>query len=465
MSAEAAPRPRSLREAIITYWPVALALLFFALLPVGRQMELPLSLFAFSLAFLATKPDRRQQIRAASKLILPLFLCIWVPMLVSSFDSLDPEKSWMQTGPSLRFLAAGLAIAVLLGNPRMLSVFQRLMCWMLLFWAADGYFQLAFGRDVFGVPMHPDRLNALFFDSYFSYGPTLAMLSPLALDHMRRRWRSAAWLLGFAFILGAVLLSGMRAAWVMMLVITGAFMLSLWRERGHRLQALILPVAAAVAFALAIIASPLLQERLRLTSLAGLGTEQAVDEASSYRLPIFRNALAMYLDHPVNGIGVRAMRTAYPAYADPDDPHIVVNPEKNRAHQAHNIILEFMVDTGTIGILGLLAAFALFWRTWRRLDPQKRRRGFPYAVSLLAIVFPLNSYFAIFGVYTMSITWVMVGLMTAAINSVAPEAGTERDSGNGDQGAQVGDGDNRHRQDEEDSNDVLGHGRHSDHST
>lgn len=414
------PRLKRLGEAFSAYWPVGLAILFFVLLPVGRQIEFPLSIFFFSLAFLAARAERRRQIRAAARFVLPLFLCVWLPMLISSFDSLDPGKSWWHTVPSLRFLPAALAVAVLLHGGRSLAIFQRLMCWLLLFWAADGFFQLAFGRDVFGIPMHEDRLNALFHHSYFSYGPTLALLSPLALDHMRRRWPGFAWLFGFAFILGAVFLSGMRSAWVMMLVVMGAFMLSALRERRHRLQGLILPAAAAATLALAVLASPLLQERLQLTSLVKLGTEQALDEASSYRLPIFRHAWSMYLDHPVNGIGVRAMREAYPMYAEPDDPHILDNPDKNRGHQAHNIVLEFMADTGTIGLIGLIAAFAFTIRFWRGLDRSQRERAFPYAVSLLAIAFPLNSYFAIFGVYMMSITWMMVGLMAAAAMPSTP---------------------------------------------
>ncbi len=399
---------------LFTHWPALVAVLFIALLPVGRQIELPVLIFAFSLAFLARNIDRRREIGQAARFILPLFLCIWIPMLLSSIDSLDPAKSWRQTIPSLRFLPAALAIGVLFRRPGALELFQRATCWLLLFWAADGYIQLAFGYDIFGVPMHEDRLNALFHDSYFSYGPTLALLSPIAIDHMRRRWPGAAWLAGFAFILGAVLIAGMRAAWVMMLVVMVAFMVNALRDGDQSRQALGLPLVAALALAVAVVVSPLLQERLQLSSLAVVGTEEALDEASSYRLPIFRHALSMYRDHPVNGIGVRAMRAAYPRYADPADPHIVANPDKIRAHQAHNIVLEFMADTGTIGLAGLLAAFVFTWRYWRSLAPDFRKRAFPYAVALLAVAFPLNSYFALFGVYMMSITWVLVGLMTAA---------------------------------------------------
>ncbi len=78
-------------------------------------------------------------------------------------------------------------------DQRLRHLFLRIMTWLLLFWAADGYVQLAFGFDLFGVPMHEDRLNALFYSRYQYYGPTLALLSPLAIDYMRHNWSKAAW--------------------------------------------------------------------------------------------------------------------------------------------------------------------------------------------------------------------------------------------------------------------------------
>ncbi len=410
-------------------------------------MEIPLSLFALSMGFLAFSAGGRGQIRAAARFLIPLFLCIWIPMLISSLDSLDPRKSWFQTLSSLRYPAAALAIAVLLREQSLRHSLLRLTTWLLLFWAADGYVQLAFGHDLFGVPMHEDRLNALFHSRYQYYGPTLALLSPLALDYMRRHWTGAAWVAGFAFILGAVLISGMRSAWVIMLVVIVAFMLPVLRDRPTHRQALLLPAAAAITLAVSIVASPLLQERLELSSLAVVGTEEALDEASSYRVPIFKGALAMFRDHPVNGVGVRAYRAAYPNYAAPDDPHMIAGGKKTRAHQAHNIVLEFMADTGTIGLIGYLTALLLGWRYWRELAPAEREHAYPFAVALLAIVFPLNSYFAFFGVYTSSVFWVLAGLMTAA-----------GASGNSDEGTQVGNGDDGNCDDEENSDEVFGHG-------
>ena len=69
----------------------------------------------------------------------------------------------------------------------------RWTSFLLVFWAVDGFVQLIFGNDLFGIAMNPDRLNALFVQKYQFYGPTLAMLSPLLLEHARRHWPAWAW--------------------------------------------------------------------------------------------------------------------------------------------------------------------------------------------------------------------------------------------------------------------------------
>ena len=98
-------------------WASWLAVAFIALLPFGRLSELPLSAFALSLAFLARSAGNRSRIRAAARFVLPLFLCYWIPMVISSFDSMAMQKSWIQSAAALRYLAAALAMSLLLAAP------------------------------------------------------------------------------------------------------------------------------------------------------------------------------------------------------------------------------------------------------------------------------------------------------------------------------------------------------------
>jgi O-antigen ligase len=400
-----------------TDWASWLAFAFIALLPFGRLSEIPLSTFAIALAFLARSAENRTMIRSGASFVVPLFLCYWVPMLLSGFDSMDPQKSWVQIFAALRYLAAALAMSVLLSSPSNRERVLRWTAWLLLFWALDGFVQLFLGADLFGIAMHPDRLNALFVKKYQFFGPTLAMLSPLVLEHARRHWPSWAWALAFTLILGAVMIAGMRTGWLTMAIVLGTYMVLMLKRENRELRRTILtiPVLLLIVIAVSYLASPLFQERLNVTRAFALGAEAKLDESSMERIPIFRTALVMYKEHPVNGVGVRAFPVAYMQYAEPDDVHIRKSGGKSGATHAHNVLLEVMSDTGTIGLAGLLLAIGFLWRHRTRTTPGERWDAFPFALAVFLILFPLNSHFAIYGTYTSSLIWFLMGLWAAAL--------------------------------------------------
>jgi O-antigen ligase len=400
-----------------TDWASWMACAFIALLPFGRLSEVPLSIFALSLVFLVRNRDDRARIRASAGFVVPLFLCYWVPMVLSTPDSFDLHKSTVQSAAALRYLAAALALSVLLAAPSARERVLRWTAWLLLFWSVDAFVQLFFGRDLFGIAMHPDRLNALFVKKYQFFGPTLAMLAPLVLEHARRNWRPLAWAASFALILGAVMIAGMRAGWLTMALVLAVYMLLMVKRENRELRRTVLtiPALALIVLAGSYFASPLFQERLDVTRAFTSGEEQALDASSMERVPIFRAALRMFREHPVNGVGVRAFPAAYMVYAEPGDVHIEKSGGRSGATHAHNVVLEVMSDTGSIGLLGLLLALVFLARHRARTVPAERREAFPFALAVFLILFPLNSHFAIYGTYTSSLIWFLVGLWSAAL--------------------------------------------------
>lgn len=397
-------------------WPAWLAVSFFALLPFRRLAEIPLSLFALSLLFLLRSAEYRERVRSLLPLVLPLFLCFWIPMLLSSFDSFLPQKSWTTSIAAIRYFMAALAIGVLLYTPSLRWQVLRWTSYLLVFWAIDGFVQLAFGVDLLGVPLHADRLNALFGDKYQFYGPTLAMLSPLVFEFARRRWPAWAWGGSFVLILGAVMISGMRAGWLAIAMVVFAYFFLMLREDNRELRrvTVAMPVLSVLVILMSYMISPTVQDRVERTLTMTQGVESAIDYASSWRLPVFKNSVAMYRAHPVNGVGVRAFPIAYPHYAPEGDIHVVRHEDGTGAKHAHNIILEVMADTGTIGLAGLVVGFILAWRAWRAMTAPNRQEAFPYLVALVLVLFPLNSHFAIYGTYLSSLIWILVGLWAAA---------------------------------------------------
>ena len=400
-------------------WPCWLAVSFFVLLPFSRLAELPLSIFALSLPFLARSAKHRQRIRQVSVIVVPIFLCFWLPMVASSFDSYIPQKSWVSSIAALRFLAAALSMAVLLRTD---SARWRVIRWtsfLLVFWAVDGFVQLIFGNDLFGIAMNPDRLNAMFVQKYQFYGPTLAMLSPLLLEYARRRWPAWAWVGAFTLTLGAVLIAGMRAGWLAMGLVLAVYMWLMLRPENRELRkaSLSIPVFVITAIIGSYLISPLFQARIEQSLAITQGSQAAIDAASTYRMPIFKTSLTMFKAHPVNGVGVRAFPIAYLDYAAEDDVHVQRAKGKRGATHAHNLVLEVMADTGSIGLLGMFAGFVLVLRFWRSMTPARRNEAFPFALALALVLFPLNSHFALYGTYMSSLIWVLFGLWAATIES------------------------------------------------
>jgi O-antigen ligase len=225
------------------------------------------------------------------------------------------------------------------------------------------------------------------------------------------------------------MISGMRSGWLSMAIVLVTYaVLMLQREnRELRRTMLTVPALAVLVLALSYLASPLFQQRLHLTRAVAQGTTEAIDQASSDRIPIFVTAWRMYRNHPVNGVGVRAFPQAYMRYADADDPHIVKSGGVSGATHAHNVVLEVMADTGTIGIAGLLAGLVLALRAWRGTPPAQRQDAFPFVLALALVLFPLNSHFAIYGTYTSSLIWFLVGLWAATLRpSVLPVSAVRR---------------------------------------
>ncbi len=407
----------SLKKLVVD-WPCWLTVSFFALLPFGRLAEIPLSIFALSLPFLARSIQHRRRIRQLAPVAVPIFLCLWLPMLASSFDSYLPQKSWFSTIAALRFLAAALSMAVLLHTDASRWRVLRWTSFLLLFWAVDGFVQLFFGYDLLGIAMHPDRLNALFVKKYQFFGPTLAMLSPLLLEYARRRWPPSVWVIAFTLTLGAVLIAGMRAGWLIMgLVLAGYLWLILKRENRHLGKAFFaIPVLVFTVIIGSYFTSPLFQARVEQSLGFTEGSQTALDTASNYRLPIFKASMAMIKAHPVNGVGVRAFPVAYLEYAEENDPFILRSGGVTGSTHAHNLVLEVLADAGSIGMLGLLVGLVLVLRFWRSMTPDERQEAFPFAFALALVLFPLNSHFALYGTYLSSLIWMLFGLWLACVD-------------------------------------------------
>jgi O-antigen ligase len=410
---ESRPTETSLRWA--PWWVLA----FVALWPLPGPAELVLSLGAVvALAVLAVSRFRggiALLSREAWALTTVLFLSYWLPELISSFDAIDGRRALRESLLDLRYLPFLWLVAIAVANERGRRLTFTGLAVIAGLWIVDALVQAGTGFSL-GGPATADRLSGVFGANNLKLGLVLASLAPFPLTAAANRFGLAGWALAAALLVLVVLLAGARASWLtlgLVLVISG------WQQFGARRALAMLGVGGLLLFALAVGFSDKLQERVERTQEMFSGESQGVDHALSGRLPIWRTAVAMAVAHPVNGIGVRGFRRAYPIYADPDDPWLR-DADHGAGYHAHQIVLEILSETGLVGLFFWLGGIALAWRAWRFATPQARERARAPALALVVTLFPLNTHLAFYSTFWGGLTLLLAALFAGSLLAARP---------------------------------------------
>jgi len=357
-----------------------------------------------------------------------LFFVYWLPQLISAFDALDQGRALRESLVDLRYLPfLWLAAAAVANRQGRHTTFNGLaiivVVWTLdalaqvalgtspLFWGIDQIKQVISGRTMCSVEDTAivDRLSGILGPCNLKLGVVLASLSPFAMFAAGKRFGTLGWSLAAAAIGVVVLLAGARAAWLtfaLVLVFSG------WRLLGWKK---LLGVFAFGALSLVVLslASPQFQERIERTAQVLTVDESGVDVALSGRGQIWQAALCMVREHPVNGVGARNFRRAYPA-CDPN-PEAVPAWGKGPAFHAHQIVLEILSETGFIGLLLWLSGAAMAWRAWRYATLEARDRARPAMLALAVTVFPFNTHLAFYSTFWGGLTLLLAALYAGGL--------------------------------------------------
>lgn len=393
MHAEAATRPPAL-------W---LLLATIVLLPFGVAAEVPVLIGAVA-GVVALLRGRIDWHRPTVRIALVLGVAYWLPQFVSAWDSVAPEKSWSEVALDLRFLPFLLWVAGSrwrAGDARWLTAAIALVAGL---WCADALVQAVTGVSLAGA-MADDRLSGIFGAENLKLGGVLALLAPFAMLEAWR-WRGLPALLSATLmLLVVILLAGARAAWFGFAL--GAALV-FWQAFGWRRAALWLAgllATAGVLVALAYVASPRFAERVDRTVAASSVERADLDHALSGRLEIWEAAWCMGEAHPVNGVGVRGFRYAYPGFASVDDPFIEGDIG---AYHAHQIVLELWSETGLVGLGIWLIALVVVVRRVRALPLGARRQAAAASIALMVGLFPLNTHYAVYsGFWGLLLIWLV----------------------------------------------------------
>ncbi|HPW33587.1 MAG TPA: O-antigen ligase family protein [Arenimonas sp.] len=330
--------------------------------------------------------------REAWLMTLVFFLAYWLPELFSAFDAINAKRAWREVLFDLRYLPFLWLIALSVSNEKGRQLIFSGLAIISLFWALDGMVQVLTGFSLGGA-MTEDRLSGIFGSDNLKLGLVLAALSPFTLDWANKRGGVWAWC-GVALLVGTVVLwAGARAGWVMFGLV---ILISGWQVLGRK-RLLLFFFASTLVLLLSYFASPELRARFERTETALAGETGGVDHALSGRISIWKTALKITADHPVNGVGVRNFRDVYKQYADKDDPFI--SADQQGAYHAHHWLLEVLSETGVIGLLCWMAGFFAMWRAWQWSPPKARQLAFVPMLACVVVAFPLNTHLAFYATF------------------------------------------------------------------
>jgi len=406
------PRHGGIREQ----FPVILIWSCMLLLPFGRLVELPVLIMAVLAILLIVRHGRSICWHSSAKLFTITFLLIWIPAVISAFDAVNFEKTFRTVVGQPRLYFAGLFMVYHLSTPTAWQRFLRLTSWLLLFWGGDALFQALAGFDLLGFKRIPIYLNGVFGEHHIKLGIVLAAFTPLLFEYARQNWARSVQLMIFFAMLLVILLSGSRAAWIMFGVLTATYVVLIWEERRKAPVILITLLVILVTATLSVTYhfSNQFSSRVEKSLLVLQGENAAIDEAVSWRLPIWGTAIRMIKHHPINGIGARGFRYAYPLYAEPGDRFMTPGSPVGAFH-SHQLFLDTTSETGLIGLAGLVTAMALLARAWLKVGNTQRYWMVPGGLAVFVIFFPINTHLALYSSFWSQIVWWLIALYCAGL--------------------------------------------------
>lgn len=357
-----------------------------------------------------------------------LFFAYWLPELIAAVDAIDRGRAFREAAIDLRYLPflwlAASAVADARGRRITFGGLIAIVgAWTIdaLVQAASGTSPLFFAMDAakLAISGHRlcdandyallDRLGGVLGPCNLKLGVVLASLSPFAMHLAGRRFGPWGWLLAAISIGCVILLAGSRASWITFGLV---LLLSGWHLLGWKRLFGVFAFGGVLLIALTFV-SPQVRQRVERTLHALSADHAGVDSALSGRGRIWTAAWCMARQHPINGVGPRGFREAFPA-CDPE-PGMIAAWGDGPAFHAHQLVLEVLSETGFIGLLLWLAAAAMARRAWRYAEPAAREAAYPAMLALAVTVFPFNTHLAFYSTFWGGVTLLLAALYAGSL--------------------------------------------------
>jgi len=349
------------------------------------------------------------------KYFIFLFLCLWIPMLLAFPDAVNPSRSAQTVFPYLRFLFAGIFIIYELSkNDECFKILIYGVFFIVTFWCIDASIQFFIGYNLLGFPYRVGEITGMFYPRN-TISHVCAILSPICFYVVSRHSSRSKWAwLSIIPLFFVILISGRRAAWVMLALCSFGFIIFLYLSSANKNKTLRLITIISCVIGVILTSTIMLNHptRDRFETTLGLFSfdYESINTATAFRLPIWQTAYSVFKEQPINGIGPRGFRFIYHEYAMSDDIFIKAGTPPT---QPHLILLEILAETGIIGLVGFLSLFYFLIKSRRKI--KNISYEFVFLIPVLVSLFPFNSHMAFYGSIWASMIWVLIAIYFSSL--------------------------------------------------
>ncbi len=347
-----------------------------------------------------------------------VFLCLWLPLLISFLDAVNPSHSAHTLFPYLRFFFAGIFIIKELSkNSKRLKFIVAGIFYIVLFWSIDATIQFVFNKNLLGFPYEAGLGITGVFYPRNTISHICSVLSAFSYIYIYMHSEKNKWLiLSIIPLFFIILLSGRRAAWVMLALSSFGFLIygfiySINKINYFKVLGVTATLVSVLLISTIVFHGPT-NNRFKVTLGIFSTNYDSINAATAVRLPIWETAFATFKANPINGVGPRGFRYIYKDHAPEGDIFVHWNDIPS---QPHIIILEILAETGLIGFIGYLLALYLIAQM---LQKSNNKNLFPFFIPVIVAMFPFNTHMAFYGSIWSSMIWLLLSLYFAKVKLI-----------------------------------------------
>lgn len=304
--------------------------------------------------------------------------------------------------------AFGLAtISLIKAHPGGLKITRIAIYITILFWSFDGFIQLSFGQDLFGVPLHNGRVGIfasrpLDFAWYFPFFAIFPIFDTLSFSDNSKLWApTKIYSLLFLIFSNIIVFSGGSRNSMLVIGIVSLFWAAAFARQTPLQYRRVIIALFLGGFTLLVVLfyqfNDVFQGRINQTMRILVDPSyQQMNEVLSKRFDIWQPAIEIVQKNILFGIGPDQFRDAVLNVLKPGNYYY----QNGRIMHAHQVLIEVVLGTGIIGLICFLAYYIYVARyLYLRLNVLTSSNGFGLAGALafLLMWLPFGTHFSVYG--------------------------------------------------------------------